>query len=298
VLILPGRTRWQTTTASDLDRFARDLLGPMKTLTHLDAIEVCRRDSNDLVPLPVAEPVSFLLNYVYARELTRRGVKIEAAAGYSLGEYAALVLANALDFETALQLVQARAEAIEQVIRKNPLRMVRVEGAEAQRIVELCEQQGDVWPATFDSPKQMVVGGEPAALDRVAPKFREAGAERIVLVLNNGGLHTPPMKEASDAIASRLAEATFKTPDFPVASSISAQIETEPDRWKELLSRQVHSPVRWQDAITALPDGPALVESAGDRLLELALTLQPGRKILVVDSMASIEATVAELTGA
>jgi [acyl-carrier-protein] S-malonyltransferase len=297
VLILPGRAHLKPAAASDLERIAPDLLPRMKDLTQLDAVEICRRQSNELNPLPVAEPVSFLLNCAYGRELIRRGVKVDVVAGYSLGEYAALVLTSAIDFETGLRLVRARAEAIEEVIREKPLRMVRVEGADPEVIAELCTEQGDVWPATFDSPRQMIVGGEPRALDRVAPRFRDAGAERIVLVLNNGGLHTPPMKRASDAIADQLAQARIVSPQIPVASSISAQIETDPQRWHRLLAEQMHSPVRWHDTISALPQGP-LVECGGNRLAELVLLSQPGRKTYAVDSVESIGNVVAQLTAA
>ena len=296
MLVLPGRSHLKPTVAADLERIAKDLLPLMKDYTGLDAVEVCRRQSNELNPLPVAEPVSFLLNCAYGRELIRQGVKVDVVVGYSLGEYAALVLTSAIDFETGLRLVRARAEAIAQVIHERPLRMVRVEGADPDAIVELCEERGDVWPATFDGPKQMVVGGEPDALDRVAPRFREAGAERIVLVLNNGGLHTPIMKKASEAIAGQLASAHIVAPQIPVASTISAQIETDPERWRELLGEQMHSPVRWRDTVDALPQRP-LVECGGARLVELAQLTQPGRATYAIDSFESLDNVIAQLTG-
>lgn len=294
VLILPGRSQLKPESASDLERIAPDLLPIMKDLTQLDAVEVCRRQSNELNPLSVAEPISFLLNCAYGRELIRRGLTVGVVTGYSLGEYAALVLTSAIDFETGLRLVRARAEAIEYVIEQKPLRMVRVEGAEIETIEQLCKQQGDVWPATFDAPTQMVVGGEPPALDRVAPKFREAGADRIVLVLNNGGLHTPVMESASAAIADQIAAANIVAPQIPVVSSTSARIETDPDRWRELLGSQVHSPVLWRDAVEALPPGP-LVECGEHRLLELAVMTDADRQTYAIESFKSIDRVISEL---
>lgn len=298
VLILPGRASWRPETAVDLENFAPDLIETVRTTTALDLVEICRRQTKDLNPLPVAEPVSYALNYAYARELLRRGIRIDALAGYSLGEFAALALAQAIDFETGLALARARAEEIAAVIAQNPLRMVRIEGADAAAIVEICDDYGDVWPATFDSPSQMIVGGEPRALDRVAPKFKEAGAERIVLVMNNGGLHTGPMRPAHEAMAEHLATVEISKPKLPVASSISAQFEDDPARWRELLADQVHSPVRWYETVLALPEGPPLVEAGGDKLVALALQLQPERQTFVVNSLASVNEVAKQLSGA
>ena len=298
VLILPGRSSWRPETATDLEQLAPDLLQDVNSLTGFDAAEVCRRQSSNLNPLPVMEPVSYLLNFAYARELLRRGVRIDALAGYSLGEFAALALAGSIDFGAGLRLVRARAELISEIIRKNPLRIVRVEGMDPDVATEICEEQGDVWPVTYDSPRQMMVGGEPRAIDRVAPKLRDAGAERIVLVLNNGGLHTPPMQEVREAIAAQLSEAQIAKPQIPIASSISAQLEDDPERWRELLADQVHMPVRWRDTLPALPQSPPLAECGGGQLVELSRQIQPDRKIFVIDSITAIDAVAQQLSGA
>ncbi|MEX0993364.1 MAG: ACP S-malonyltransferase [Solirubrobacterales bacterium] len=298
VLILPGRSSWHPDTAADLEKFAPELIQQVNSLTGLDAAEICRRPSTDLNPLPVVEPVSYLLNFAYARELQRRGVKIEAVAGYSLGEFAALAFAGSLDFGAGLRLVKARADLISQVIEKNPLRIVRVEGADPGVVTEICEEQGDVWPATYDSPHQMMVGGEPRAIDRLAPKLKDAGAERIVLVLNNGGLHTPPMEQARDAIAAQLADVEIAKPEIPVVSSISAQFEDDPERWRGLLADQVYMPVRWRDALPLLPRACALAECGGGQLAELSQQMQPDRRVFVIDSIAALDAAAEQLSGA
>jgi [acyl-carrier-protein] S-malonyltransferase len=282
----------------ELEKFAPDVLQVVKSETSLDLVEICRRHTDEMHPLPVAEPFSYVLNFMYAREVLRRGVRISAAVGYSLGEFAALAVTGAIDFATGLKLVRARAEAISEVIRERPLRMVRVEGADPEVIAEICATQGDVWTATFDSPSQLLVGGEPEALDRAAPHLKEAGAERIVLVLNNGGLHTPPMRKAHEAMVALLADVEISKPKVPVWSTISARVEHDPERWRDLLAEQVHAPVRWQETYLSLPRDVPLLECGGGRLTALAQEIEPGREAIVVDSAEAVELAAQRLAGA
>jgi hypothetical protein len=279
-LILPGRSEWRPEMSFEVRRIASDLLERFRAITAFGALEAARRQpSAERTPLVVAETISFLANFVYARELVRRGLRPG-------------ILAGSIDFEQALSLVRSRALIVAEAIARNPLRIVRVEGADVELVAELCAAQGDVWPATYDGPRHAMIGGEARALDRMAPKLKQAGAKRIVLVFNSGGLHTAPMLDARDAMVKALADVNIEEPRIPVVCGVSARVEEDPERWRELLADQIHSPVRWYETLQALPRDVPVIECGGGKLIPMVLELWPEREVFAVDTLAALDAAL------
>jgi [acyl-carrier-protein] S-malonyltransferase len=181
------------------------------------------------------------------------------AAGLSLGEYTALVLAGALDFETGLKVVRRRGEAMQAASVASPSGMASVLGLDEARIDELCLRvaaHGRLWKANLLGPGNIVVSGEKAAVAAVEPIAAELGAMKSMPLAVAGAFHTPLMQSAADSLASVLAGASLQPPRFPVYSNVDAQPHSDPDDIRRTLVAQVVGGVRWEDSMRRmLADG-------------------------------------------
>ncbi|MDQ6981182.1 MAG: ACP S-malonyltransferase, partial [Ghiorsea sp.] len=145
---------------------------------------------------------------LYRLWTSRGGVKPAQVAGHSLGEYSALVAANALDFSDAVQLVAFRGQAMSKAVPAGVGKMAAIIGLDDVKVVELCAQTSDdtskVWAANFNCPGQLVVAGHAAATDRLMILAKEAGAKRALPLAVSAPSHTPLMQDAADAMAEKL----------------------------------------------------------------------------------------------
>jgi [acyl-carrier-protein] S-malonyltransferase len=180
----------------------------------------------------------------------------EAAAGLSLGEFTALTFAGALDFETGLRVVQQRGEAMQAASDARSSGMVSILGLDGQRLAELCAsvRQGDevLQIANFLCPGTIAVSGDTGACQRLGQAALEAGAMRAVPLAVAGAFHTPLMQSAVERLAAALADAPIRRPRLPVISNVDAQPHEDPDEIRQILVRQVVSPVLWEDSMRRL----------------------------------------------
>ncbi|MGI6365053.1 MAG: ACP S-malonyltransferase [Bacillota bacterium] len=180
------------------------------------------------------------------------GIVPEAAAGLSLGEYSALVAANMLDFETAVVLVARRGRYMQEAVPAGVGGMAAIFGLEAAVVEGLCRQvDGIVEPANYNSPGQLVVSGEKEAVSALVAAAKEAGARRAVVLEVSAPFHCSLLQPAADKLARDLQEVEFRPGRFPVLSNVDAA-EVTPDRVRELLARQVASPVLWEHCVQGL----------------------------------------------
>jgi [acyl-carrier-protein] S-malonyltransferase len=181
-----------------------------------------------------------------------------AAAGLSLGEYTALVLSGVMDFEAGLKVVQQRGEAMQDASDETPSGMVSILGLDRQSVERLCEEarrEGEVLePANYLCPKNIVVSGHNAACERIAEAANEAGAMKVVPLAVAGAFHTPIMNSAVERLRATLADMPMGKPRIPVVSNVDAQTHDDPGVIRELLMKQVVSPVRWEDSMRVLLD--------------------------------------------
>jgi [acyl-carrier-protein] S-malonyltransferase len=179
----------------------------------------------------------------------------QAAAGLSLGEYTALVFADVMDFETGLAVVQERGSAMQAASDAVPSGMVSILGLDRERVEALCKQaaQGEVLQvANLLCPGNIAVSGTKAACERAAALAPEAGAMRAVPLAVAGAFHTSIMQPAVERLAKKLADAPLRKPRIPVISNVDAAPHDDPNEIRELLVRQVVSPVRWEDSMRRL----------------------------------------------
>lgn len=220
----------------------------------------------DLKQTKVTQPAVFLHSVILAKAL---GVKPDAVAGHSLGEFSALVVAGALSFEDGLRLVSKRAMAMQRCCEQQPGGMAAVLGLDDKTVEEVCASiDGVVVGANYNCPGQLVISGADEAVDAACVKLKEAGARRALRLPVGGAFHSPLMEPARQELEAAIAEAKFMTPVCPVYQNVDAQPYTDAETIKKNLIAQLTAPVRWtqivekmiQDGVTEFTEvGPGTV---------------------------------------
>ena len=173
------------------------------------------------------------------------------AAGHSLGEYSALVAAGALSLEDAVRLVRARGRAMQEAVPAGEGAMAAVMGLDASAIEDVCKQaaQGEVVsPANFNAPGQVVIAGHSAAVSR-AGELASSQKGRVIPLKVSAPFHCALMAPAARVVANELDRVDIAPLAFPVVANVDATPNTDASRVKDLLVRQVDSPVRWAASI-------------------------------------------------
>ncbi len=176
----------------------------------------------------------------------------QAAAGLSLGEYTALVFAGVMSFDDGLRVVQERGRAMQDAADAVSSGMVSILGMERDKIEQLCSdtrQPGEVLQiANLLCPGNIVVSGHKSACERMAEAATKAGAMKSIPLAVAGAFHTSLMQPAVERLAKALAGVQLNRPRIPVISNVDATAHDNPDEIRDLLTRQVVSPVRWEDS--------------------------------------------------
>ncbi len=185
------------------------------------------------------------------------GAEPAAVAGHSLGEYSALVAAEALTLADALPLVRLRAQAMQQAVPVGAGAMAAILGLDAAAVaaacVEVAAASGEaVAPANFNDPKQTVIAGTKAGVDLACEKLKGLGAKRALLLAVSAPFHSSLMKPAAEVLRERLVNVTIRSPRIPVVNNIDVAVQTEPDAIRDALYRQAFGPVRWVEVTQAL----------------------------------------------
>ncbi|EMT4632127.1 ACP S-malonyltransferase [Neisseria gonorrhoeae] len=201
---------------------------------------------------------------VYRAYLEVGGKTPAAVAGHSLGEYTALVAAEALDFADAVKLVRLRAELMQSAVPQGVGAMAAILGLEDEQVRQICAEsaQGEVVEAVnFNSPGQVVIAGNAAAVGRTMAAAKEAGAKRALPLPVSVPSHCSLMKPAADKLAEALKTVEIKQPQIRVIHNADVAAYDDAGKIKDALVRQLYSPVRWTETVNALvSDG--IAESA------------------------------------
>jgi [acyl-carrier-protein] S-malonyltransferase len=237
----------------------------------------------DLVQTQNTQPAIFVVSMAILDVMSKAGLRAEAAAGHSLGEYGALVCAGVLEFEDALTLVRRRGELMAGVNARTPGAMAAVIGLSGDAVAEACrkaqaETGGVVEPANYNTPQQTVISGQEAAVLRAMALAQEAKAEKVVRLQVGAPFHCSLMSALQDEFAATLERYRFRDPEVPVVANVSGDYVRTADAVKDALRRQVAGAVRWTDSINRLAaDGfDTFVEvGPGRTLVGLGRQIQP-----------------------
>jgi [acyl-carrier-protein] S-malonyltransferase len=218
-----------------------------------------------------------------------------AAAGHSIGEYAALYAAGAFSFTTGLEMVEHRAREMHRATLGHPGAMAAVLGLSAPDVMAACRQAqasgaGSVEAANFNGAGQVVISGTPEGVAAASEIAKTNGAKRVLPLNVSGAFHSPLMAHAAESMAHFLETITIQQSDIPVVANLTADYETNPEQIKANLAAQIDHPVRWEETIMRLVhDGfDTFVEiGSGSVLTGLMKRLAPEVSVLSVNDMSS-----------
>lgn len=210
--------------------------------------------AEELKQTKVTQPAVFLHSVILAKVL---GVKPDAVAGHSLGEFSALVVAGALSFEDGLKLVAKRALAMQACCEQQPGGMAAILGLEDAVVEECCKAiDGVVVAANYNCPGQIVISGANEAVDKACEQLKETGARRALRLPVGGAFHSPLMEPARVELEKAIAEVEFHTPSCPIYQNVNAQPQSDSEAIKRNVIAQLTAPVRWtQSAQNMIADG-------------------------------------------
>ena len=264
------------------------------------------------------QPAILTVSVAAAHVLAERGIQPAFAAGHSLGEYSAHVIANTLGFADAVRTVRSRGQYMQQAVPPGEGAMAAVLGLEANLIRAICSQVSDqltplpmtpeardfnpntavVSPANLNSPDQTVISGATGAVELAADLCKQAGAKRAIMLQVSAPFHCALMQPAQDALARDLAKLTFANPHFPIAANVDARLLTDSAEVRDCLIRQVTGPVRWVECIHLLiAQGVThFIETGPGKVLTgLMRQIDRNQKTLNVDDSTSLEKTLSVL---
>jgi len=285
VFLFPGQGAQYQGMA--LDFLASGSAGVKKLFEQASAIfekdaEAWLRDSDadTLKRTDVSQPTVTLANLAAAAYLAEQGWKPKACAGFSLGEYAALVCAGVISTEDCLRLVKARGTAMQ--MNADRLReaaggdasaapgMAAIVGLAPADVEKLIAQWGvkDLYAANINSPKQVAVSGTAAALTEAETRFKEAGAKRVIRLQVAGPFHSPILADAAEAFKPVLEAVSFSDPKVALYSNVTGKLVASGAEAKKLALAQITSPVRWID------EEAAIIAAGG---FEACLEVGPGK---------------------
>ncbi len=199
-----------------------------------------------------AQPALLFVGLALALLLARRGIRPDAAAGHSVGEYTALCVAGALTPEAALRAVVERGRAMEQAAPPGTSSMVAVLGLDRAAVETALIGIPDVWPANYNTPTQTVLGGTMLGLQRATERLQGAGARRVLPLNVAAAFHTPLVEAAGSALRGVLEVIDWQPPAAPVVANLSAEAYADASAIPAGLERQLSSPVRWSECVGRL----------------------------------------------
>lgn len=211
-------------------------------------------DAEALKPTEVTQPALYVHSLAANAGLEARGVRPDLAAGHSLGEWSALAAVGALSFEDGLRAVRRRGELMARAGDVRPGAMSAVLGLDAAALERVCEEataagDGEVVPANYNDPGQIVISGDAPAVERAGVAAGEAGARRVVPLPVSGAFHSPLMAFARDGLAETLAGLDVRVPSCPVVLNVTAEPTTDPEEIRLRLLDQLTAPVRWAQSL-------------------------------------------------
>ncbi len=203
----------------------------------------------------VTQPAIFLHSVIAFKSIENN--KPEMVAGHSLGEFSALVACGVLSMQDGLQLVSARAQAMQKACEAGPSSMAAVLGLEDEKVEAICatirETLGEVVvPANYNCPGQLVISGSVKGIDLACEQLKAAGAKRALVLPVGGAFHSPFMVSAQDELKNAIEKTTFYTPVCAVYQNVAAKAVVEKDEIKKNLIDQLTGAVRWTQSVQAM----------------------------------------------
>ena len=249
-------------------------------------------DDDELKLTQNAQPALCFVGVALTMLLRRRGIEPAAAAGHSVGEYAALAAGGAVGAPQVIKAVVERGKAMAEAFPAGTSSMAAVLGLDAHAVEVALAGLNDAWPANYNTPTQTVVAGTTAGLEVATRRLQAAGAKRVIPLNVSAAFHTPLMAPAAERLRAALDRIEWRSPRVPVMANLTGRQHQGGDRIPHVMEMQLRSPVRWSACIASL------VEIGCDTFLEVgprrALTgmmreLAAGKTALAVGTPAAVQ---------
>jgi len=198
------------------------------------------------------QPALLTTSVACMQPLLEAGIKPDVAAGLSIGEYAAHVAAGTFSFKDAVRVVRKRGKYMQEAVPPGVGTMAAIIGLDDKTVEECCSEassEGIVEPANYNCPGQIVISGEIKAVELAMKLCKEKGAKRTVVLNVSAPFHCSMLKSAGEKLALELEKTEFKDMSIPVVSNLDARYVTDKSLVKDILIKQVFSPVRWEESV-------------------------------------------------
>lgn len=298
--IFPGQGAQYVGMAKDFYEqipVSRKVIDKASQATGIDIPALCFQANEKINITEYTQIAMLAAEAAMLRALEERGVRSQVNAGLSLGEYGALLASGVMSEEDAFAAVRRRGILMQEAVPTGGA-MAAVLGAEAALIEEICEKtEGIVSVANYNCPGQIVITGEKEAVERAGESLKEAGARRIIPLNVSGPFHSGMLEGAGEKLGEALAEVKLHEFTVPYVTNVTAQYVTETSEVKELLVKQVSSPVRWQQCVERmLADGvDTFIEiGPGKTLAGFMRKIDRKAKVLNVEKVEDLEKAVKE----
>ena len=220
-------------------------------------------DEDELRLTQNAQPALCFTGVALTLLMRRRGIEPAAAAGHSVGEYAALAAGGALTAPQVIKAVVERGKAMAEAAPAGTSSMAAVLGLDPDAVGRALAGIEDAWPANFNTPTQTVIAGTMAGLEAATQRLQQAGAKRVIPLNVSAAFHTPLMAPAAERLRQVLDSIEWRAPRVPVMANLTGRPHQGGDRIPHVMEMQLRSPVRWSSCVESL------VEVGCDHFVEL-----------------------------
>jgi [acyl-carrier-protein] S-malonyltransferase len=259
-------------------------------------------DADELKDTRNAQLATFVSSLVVLDAVERLGVEPARLAGHSLGEYTALTAAGALSFDDGVRLVTERGAAMAVAAEEHTGTMAAILGLDDDQVETACVAAGgDVWVANYNAPGQVVIAGDPEAVDAAGQVAKRLGAKRAMALPVSGAFHTPHMEPARERLEKAIDATELRDLDLPVLANVDARPHRDSEEWSDLLAAQLCQPVRWRQTLHNLTDEgvTTFVElGPGGVLTSLAKRTARGAQTVSVETPDDLDRLLEVLAGA
>lgn len=248
---------------------AKEIYEQASEAAGLDVAKLCFEEEDKINQTEYTQIAMVTTEAAILSVLQQEGVCADAAAGLSLGEYAAILTAGVMEASDVFALIRKRGIYMQEAVPTGGA-MAAVLGLDAAIIEDVCEKTaGDVFVANYNCPGQIVITGEEGAVARASEGCKEAGAKRVIPLKVSGPFHSPLLQSAGERLKGALESVQIATPKIGYLSNVTADYVTEPEQVRTLLAQQVCQSVRWQQTIERL------IADGADEFVEIG----PGKSL-------------------